>query len=191
MSWSSFSVSDLELRLVGLESEVSGLRAQQVVMVYELDKAQAPLTDGSRSLVEWVQSHMDVSGSTARGLAGVARLTAQQRRVTSHDERRMFQDRFFVIQPSLDEGLYCMWGQLPGVAGRTVEKALHDRADELHRIATDPPSTHLPATHLPATHLLATRGQRQADALVAMAHDSLSGDSSGGRHRRSACDGVC
>lgn len=178
-------------------------------MVYELDKAQAPQTDASRSLLEWVQTHMDVSESTARDLvyaarhvrshmwlwdrfvaggctfartlaamklaesgadrdtvlasfkrdlAGVGRTTAQQRRVTSHDERKAFAERYFVIQPSLDEAQYRMWGQLPGVAGRTVERAIHDRADELHRIAADLPSS---------------RPQRQADALVAMAQDSL------------------
>jgi hypothetical protein len=216
MSWNGYSVPDLESRLVGLESKLSDLRAEQVVMVHELDKAQAPQTDGSRSLLEWVQSHMDVSESTARGLvyaarhvvnhmwlwdrfvagnctfartvaamklaesgadrdtvlasferdlAGVARATAQQRRVTSHDERKVFGERYFLIQPSLDEAQYRMWGQLPGVAGRSVEKAIHDRADELHRTAIDVPSS-----------LASSRSQRQADALVAMAQDSLTGD---------------
>jgi hypothetical protein len=217
MSWNGCSVSELESRLVGLESELSNLRAQQVVMVHELDKAQAPQTDASRSLLEWVQSHMDVSESTARDLVyaarhvlnhmwlwdrfvagsctfartvaamklaesgadrdtvlasfkrdlgGVARATAQQRRVTSHDERKVFGERYFVIQPSLDEAQYRMWGQLPGIAGRTVEKALHDRADQLRHNTSDG-----------VGDVSVSRGQGQADALVAMAEDSLSGAS--------------
>ena len=54
-----------------------------------------------------------------------------------------------------------MHGQLPGVAGRIVEKALHDRGDTFGDL---PDGTR------------ASRGQRNADALVVMAQDSLDGD---------------
>lgn len=53
-----------------------------------------------------------------------------------------------------------MWGQLPGVMGRTVEKAITQRADELRSIAD-------------STGISSTRGQRQADSLVAIAQDAL------------------
>jgi hypothetical protein len=199
----------METELVAIEAEVSDARARQVVLVNELDRAQAPQCDGSRSMVEWVQSHLDIDTDTARhllfaarritrhrylsnrladsrctfpravatlkyaesgasyddvidsfdrDLAGVARLTARRRYVTRGDEHKTFTDRFFAMQPTLDESSYRLWGQLPGVMGKTLETAVFERADNLRHIASDLPTS---------------RGQRQADALVAMAHDSL------------------
>ncbi len=101
-----------------------------------------------------------VEESFDRDLTGLSRLKARQRRVTVGDERSLFTDRYFVVQPSLDESTYRMWGQLPGVMGRTVEKAITQRADELRSIAE-------------STGVFSTRGQRQADSLVAIAQDTL------------------
>lgn len=210
------SITELETDLVAIEARIAQLRSEQVVVVNELDRAQARQSDGSRSLVEWVQTHLDVKADTARDLvfasrrfgwhrgihdrmlrgdatfdrtvatvklsdagatggevgesygrdlAGVARMIARRRHVTSRDEQRSFDSRFFAIQPNLDESAYRLWGELPGVAGRTVEKAISDRADELHRIGGN---------------LSTSRGQRQADALTAMAHDSLDGTTADG-----------
>ena len=207
--WNRRSVTEMETELVAIEAEVSDARARQVVLVNELDRAQAPQCDGSRSMVEWVQSHLDIDTDTARhllfaarritrhrylsnrladsrctfpravatlkyaesgasyddvidsfdrDLAGVARLTARRRYVTRGDEHKTFTDRFFAMQPTLDESSYRLWGQLPGVMGKTLETAVFERADNLRHIASDLPTS---------------RGQRQADALVAMAHDSL------------------
>jgi len=80
--------------------------------------------------------------------------------MTTGDETSLFTDRYFIVQPSLDESAYRMWGQLPGVMGRTVEKAITQRADELRLIAE-------------STGISSTRGQRQADSLVAIAQDAL------------------
>ena len=91
----------------------------------------------------------------------VASLTAQQRRVSRVGELQAFAGRFFSIQPTLDESSWRLSGQLPGVEGRVVEKALHDRADEFRTMPKGETST---------------RGQRQADALVAMAQDSIDRD---------------
>ena len=66
--------------------------------------------------------------------------------------------RYFASQPNLDRSSYRFWGQLPGIDGSTLETAMVQRADELSRQFPD---------------VEATRGQRQADAMVAMAHDSL------------------
>jgi hypothetical protein len=210
MTWNTRTVAELEAELIAVEAEISESRARQTVLVNELDRAQAPQSDGSRSMVEWVQAHLDIDTTTARDLVlaarrigwhrhlsdrlitgtatfpriiatlkyadtgatssqvrasfdrdlhGVARLTATRRRITPRDEHDMFTGRYFTIQPTLDESSYRMWGQLPGVMGRTVEKALDQRGDELPR----------PPDHSP------TRGQRNADALATMAMDSLKG----------------
>jgi hypothetical protein len=202
-------VHELEERLTAIESQIATLRAEQVVLVNELDRAQAPQVDASRSMVEWVQSHLDiradlagdlvfaartigrhraisgrlatgsctfdravattryaVAGATPRDvedsfsldLHGVRRLTASSRRMTRRDERELFDERFFTSQVSLDHSHYRFWGQLSGVQGRTLEKAMFDRADELRRESPD---------------VISSRTQRQADAVVAMAQDSL------------------
>ena len=214
MNWNTRSVATLKTDLVAVEAEISEARARQSVLVNELDRAQAPQTDGSRSMVEWLQSHLDIDIRTARNLLlvgrriahhrylsfrladghatfprtiatlkyaetgashddvvasfdrdidGVTRLTARRRHITPRDEQHTFEGRHFTIQPTLDESSYRMWGQLPGMMGRTLEKALHQRADELPQLPLDARSS---------------RGQRQADALVAIAQDSLDGTTS-------------
>jgi hypothetical protein len=91
-------------------------------------------------------------------IGGVRRQAARRRRTTAHDERRSFAARYVSIQPNLDESLRRFHGQLPGLDGRLFEKALLERADEFREL---PRAT------------ASTSGQRQADALVAMAQDSL------------------
>ncbi len=212
MYWNTPTVTELADEFVEIEAELAQMRSRQLVIVNELDRAQAPQTDGSRSLLEWVQSRFDIKRDTARDLvfsarrfarhrglhnrmlsgnatfdrtvaavkladagaptgviadsygrdlAGVGRLIAQTRNVTPVDERAVFNDRFFTIQPNLDESRYRMWGEAPGVIGRTIDKAICDRADEIRDVAGDLPSS---------------RGQRQLEAFAAMAQDSLDGD---------------
>ena len=64
----------------------------------------------------------------------VSRLTHKYRRMTRKDERQVFVDRHFVIQPSLDESRWRIWGELPGKDGSIVDKALSERADELGQL---------------------------------------------------------
>lgn len=214
MYWNTRSVAELEADLVGVEAEISEARARQTVLVNELDRAQAPQSDGSRSMVEWVQAHLDIdhrtaqdlvfagrriahhrdlsfrladghatfpraiaalryaeSGATSnevnqsfdRDLDGVGLLTARRRHTTPGDEHKSFAGRYFTMQPTLDESSYRLWGQLPGIMGRTLEKALHQRGDELPQLPDQPSS----------------RGQRNADALTAIAQDSLDGIGTG------------
>ena len=96
--------------------------------------------------------------SESLDLAGVGRLTSRQRRVSRVDERRASIERFAVVQPNLDESAWRVSGVLPGVGGKLFADALCSRGDELRL--------------LPGGDTC-TRGQRQADALVAMAMDSL------------------
>jgi len=101
--------------------------------------------------------------SESLDLTGVARLTSQLRRVRRVDEQQAFNERYVTIQPTLDESSWRLSGQLPAADGNVVEQALHQRSDEFRVLPSGD---------------ACSRGQRQADALVAMAHDSLgrSGD---------------
>jgi len=98
-----------------------------------------------------------VQHSESLDLQGVRRLTANQRRIGRRDERAVAADRFMSVQPTLDESAYRISGLLPGTDGRLFEQALYERADEMR--------------FLPGGDIIA-RGQRQADALIAMAMDS-------------------
>ena len=102
--------------------------------------------------------------SESLDLAGVGRLAARQRGVTRIDEKTVFEGRFAVVQPNLDESAWRVSGVLPGVGGKIFADVLSGRADELR---------------LPPGGDTCTRGQHQADALVAMAMDSTdrNGDS--------------
>ncbi len=53
------------------------------------------------------------------------------RHLSPADEEDVFADRYLVIQPNLDESVFKLWGQLPGIDGRIVEKALSAREAEL------------------------------------------------------------
>jgi hypothetical protein len=99
-----------------------------------------------------------VEDSRRLDLAGVNRLATGMRRVTRRNEHEVFVDRFVSIQPTLDEMSWHLTGRLPAGDGAIVEKALHTRADELRAVPGGE---------------MCTRAQRQADSLVAMAHDSL------------------
>lgn len=101
-----------------------------------------------------------VARSRGWDLAGVRRMAARHRRLKAADEREIFLDRFVALQPNLDESAYRLWGRLPGADGRIVEAALTERAEQF-------PS--------PSPGFRRSRPQRHADALVAIAQDSLDG----------------
>ena len=100
-----------------------------------------------------------VAASFGLDLAGLLRLVASRERLTSDREAKGFSDRFLVLQPSLDEAFWRLWGGLPGVDGQIVEKALLARADTLPTLEGE------------------DRRQRMADALTTLALDSLTGGS--------------
>lgn len=56
---------------------------------------------------------------------------SKQARVSADVETRTFKDRFLVIQPTLDESWWRLWGGLDGHAGALVDKVLSERADSL------------------------------------------------------------
>jgi hypothetical protein len=87
------------------------------------------------------------------------------RHITPADEADLFEYRYLVIQPSLDESVFKLWGQLPGIDGRIIEKALTAREGEF------PVLPHQ------------GQGQRRADALTSICLDSLTGTSEEGTGR--------
>jgi hypothetical protein len=106
-----------------------------------------------------------VARSRAWDLAGLRRVTARHQRITHRDEQQAFADRSIMIQPTLDQTFYKIWGGLPGVDGRILEQALSQRADQF---PTMPDQKRCP------------RSERYADALVSIAHDSLQGKTAEG-----------
>ncbi|HEY4584614.1 MAG TPA: DUF222 domain-containing protein [Acidimicrobiia bacterium] len=64
-------------------------------------------------------------------IAGVQREAAKRSRITAEAESRSADDRFLVLQPSLDESWWKLWGGLDGVSGAIVDKVLSETADQL------------------------------------------------------------
>ncbi len=67
--------------------------------------------------------HLDV--------AGVRREAAKHARITVEAEHRSAGDRFLVLQPSLDESWWKLWGGLDGPSGSLVDKVLAETGDAL------------------------------------------------------------
>jgi hypothetical protein len=53
---------------VAVEAKITRLRSEQHVRVRELEYGQAPQSDGSRTMVDYVQSRLDIKRDTARDL---------------------------------------------------------------------------------------------------------------------------
>jgi len=99
-----------------------------------------------------------VADSAGYDLQGVRRLVARHRRYTRAEEEGIFRDRYVVMQPNLDGTVWRLWGQLLGDGGSVVETALVERGDRFRG--------------LPQT-VATSQGERNADALVAIAQDAL------------------
>jgi hypothetical protein len=64
-------------------------------------------------------------------IAGVCREAAKRARISADQESKSWDDRFLVLQPSLDESWWKLWGGLDGISGALVDKALAETADRL------------------------------------------------------------
>lgn len=64
-------------------------------------------------------------------IAGVVREAARRERVTAAREARTSDDQHLIIQPSLDESWWRIWGGLDGATGAAVDEALTRIADTL------------------------------------------------------------
>jgi hypothetical protein len=81
------------------------------------------------------------------------------KKISPVQEQASFEDRYLVIQPNLDSSMYKLWGQIHGVDGQIVDKALRQRASSFPDIPDQ------------------SQGQRLADALADVCVDSLTGGS--------------
>ena len=93
-------------------------------------------------------------------IAGIRHRASRRRRMTRVDEEVAFNDRYFSVQPNIDESVWLVNGRLPGFAGRIVIDALEAKADTF---PTNPSHT-------------ASRAARNADALWAISLDALRGN---------------
>jgi hypothetical protein len=67
--------------------------------------------------------HLDV--------AGIRREAALRARISSETEQQTSDQQFLVLQPSLDESWWRLWGGLDGYSGAIVDKTLSQLADQL------------------------------------------------------------
>ena len=89
-------------------------------------------------------------------IAQLRRLVAHHRRLTPKREKEIANSGFLNFQSSWDETTFHIWGEIPGLDARVVEKAVDQRADEV--IGRD--------EHLGVA-------ERRALALVAICQDAL------------------
>lgn len=73
----------------------------------------------------------DVGHMAWADVAGIRREAAKRARISAETEHRTAKDRFLVMQPSLDESWWRLWGGLDGHSGALVDKVLNETADAL------------------------------------------------------------
>ena len=100
----------------------------------------------------------------SRDIAGVHKLRAMTKRIRRRDERQAHQERYVRSMPSLDESVGFIHAQLGAYDWHIVNQALDQRVDQS-----------------PKESRSWSREQRRADALVAIAQDSLDGVAPAGR----------
>jgi hypothetical protein len=69
----TLTTDTLEQQLLNAESTIARMRAAQMTIIGEIDRRQVPLSDGCRSLAEWVAGRLDVAPETAKALVSTSR----------------------------------------------------------------------------------------------------------------------
>lgn len=102
-----------------------------------------------------------IAQSHGYDLGGIARLTAGFKRLTAAEETERFEERYLMLQSSLDESALKYWGQAIGEECQAIEKALTQRAEEFPSVPG------------------VDRRQKMADAFTSICLDSLTSGSEG------------
>lgn len=118
-------------------------------------------TVGMLRLIRAGADQATLDRSAGFDMAGLRDLAARRERYTATREQRHFDSRYLHIQPSLDDTTWKLWGQLSGVDGSIVEKAIQTSVDSL----PNNPDT--------------STAQDRADGLVSVASEWLSGEIGG------------
>ena len=66
-------LDELKSELLDREAVIRRLRAKQIALLRRLDQLQVDLADGSKTMAEWVSSHLDVAHHTSARMMRVAR----------------------------------------------------------------------------------------------------------------------
>lgn len=102
-----------------------------------------------------------ITNSNSYSLGHLYGLIDRLRKLDSLTEQMSFEERYMVLQPSLDQCSGKFWGQTQGVDWQTIEKALIDREGRLPSLPDQ------------------TQGQRRVDALASLCMDSLTATGNG------------
>jgi hypothetical protein len=170
MSMRDWVVSELDVSpqiahrlMLVASSEQADIEAEMTGGVYGLDRASFLCQLRALGGPEQV-----IGDSLQYSLGYLFGLVDRLRRVSREDEQITFDDRYLVLQDSLDSTGGRFWGQTVGTDWESIKQALHRRESRLPALPTQ------------------NRGQRAADALASICLDSLtgtSGENDGGEHQ--------
>lgn len=117
---------------VGLDTARTLVRTSR--RLQDLPDLEADLASGGLSF-DRVEALSRIAGNVGHMLwadvGQVRREAGKQARITADAEYRSSQDQFLVLQPTLDESWWKLWGGLDGYSGALVDKALTEKADQL------------------------------------------------------------
>lgn len=80
-------------------------------------------------------------------VAGVERQAASHTPITVQDEQRSSDDRFLILQPSLDQSWWKLWGGLDGLTGGIIDQAIGRAADQLPADPETPRESGMETSH--------------------------------------------
>ncbi|MEA1903872.1 MAG: HNH endonuclease signature motif containing protein, partial [Actinomycetota bacterium] len=128
-SMSEWTAARLDVGLDTARSLVRTMRRLQDRPDLETDLATGSVTFDRVEALSRIQE--DVGLMEWSDVAGVRREAAKRARITAEEEYRSAGNQFLVLQPTLDESWWKVWGGLDGPTGAIVDKSLTEKADQL------------------------------------------------------------
>ncbi len=125
---------------VSARADVSQSTARDLVQTMrrtrDRSELQGPLAEGDVTFDRLVAASRITGGSTDPlfehlDVGGVHREASRRKDLTREEEQRSFRDRFLVLQPSLDESWWRLYGGLDGELGAIVDQAISTGANQL------------------------------------------------------------
>ncbi len=125
---------------VGLDTAKTMVRTMR--RLQDRPDLEADLADGEVTFdrAEALSRIPDAHGHLPhKDVAGVRREASKHARLSADAEHRSNADQFLVMQPSLDESWWRIWGGLDGPSGALVDKTLTEKADALPELPESDP----------------------------------------------------